>query len=102
MEHEAPPTASLAADDGPETTGEPTPIAIGGPSAFSSIERLVLDTLGEAASMTTGQLRVQTGLTPAELASALDSLRTKGVVARLNTVVESYRSRFPGVSLDPE
>ena len=101
MEQKPRPSASVTTE-GPVTTNAPIPAVIHGAVAFSPVERLVLDTLGEATSMTSGQLRVQTGLTPEELASALDSLRAKGVVASLNTVVESYRSRFPGVSLDAE
>jgi hypothetical protein len=30
----------------------------------------------------------------------LESLRAEGLIVRLNTVVESYASRFPGLDVD--
>ena len=101
MERKAIPTTSVTSQS-PTANDEPGLFPIEGPSALSPTERRVLDALGEASAMTAGELRRRTGLTTAELGPALESLRAKGVVARLNTVVESYRARFPGVSLDAE
>lgn len=47
-----------------------------------------------------GALRARTSLPTDVLASALDSLRRRGLVSRLNTVVESYAARFPGLRVD--
>jgi MarR family len=101
MKRHAIPIESPGTDDAASISG-PSPFPIHGALAFSPAERLVLDTLEGAPSLTAGQLRAQTGLTQEEIAATLDSLRAKGVVACLNTVVESFRSRFPGVSLDAE
>ena len=45
-------------------------------------------------------LRTRTGCTEAELREALDGLRDLGLVSRLNTVIESYSARFPGLRVD--
>ena len=50
--------------------------------------------------MTFGTIRSRTGLETEELRSVLESLRTDGLVVRLNTVVESYACRFPGLDVE--
>jgi hypothetical protein len=62
---------------------------------LSESERRVLLVLRDGAWMTSGQLRARTGLTCDELAQAVQSLRLKGHLRRLNTVVESYASSLP-------
>jgi hypothetical protein len=41
-----------------------------------------------------------TGLSSAEVREALEGLRQKGLVCPLNTVVETYAPRFPGLRVD--
>lgn len=50
--------------------------------------------------LTLGTIRSRTGLGTEELRVVLESLRAKGLIVRLNTVVESYASRFPGLDVD--
>ncbi len=50
--------------------------------------------------LTFGTLRSRTGLQTEELREALESLQANGLVVRLNTVVESYASRYPGLDVD--
>lgn len=50
--------------------------------------------------LTLGTIRSRTGLETDELRAVLESLRANGLVVRLNTVVESYASRFPGLDVD--
>ena len=45
------------------------------------------------ARLTIGQLGCRTSLPPDALMAALDSLTEKRVIARLNTVIESYAQR---------
>ena len=46
---------------------------------------------------TAAQLAEGSGLTREQVANALQDLRAKGLVTRLNTVVASYAARFPGI-----
>jgi hypothetical protein len=70
-------------------------------SAVSDVEARVLGALSDAGHcLTLGQLRARTGITREELKPVLDGLRSKGLAAKLNTVVESYSCRFPGVRVD--
>jgi hypothetical protein len=50
-------------------------------------------------SKTTQQLAAGTGLPREQVATALDGLRAKGLVIRVNTLVESYAARFPGIEV---
>ncbi|MCJ7796235.1 MAG: hypothetical protein MUQ56_05635 [Thermoleophilia bacterium] len=50
--------------------------------------------------LTFGTIRSRSGLATAELRVVLESLRAEGLIVRLNTVVESYASRFPGLDVD--
>lgn len=50
--------------------------------------------------MSLGVLRSRTGMSTEELRSSIERLRALGLVTRLNTVVESYSSRFPGLRVD--
>lgn len=69
--------------------------------ALSNEEAVVLDLMSRSGHcLTFGTLRSRAGLRPEELRDALESLRAYGLVVRLNTVVESYASRFPGLDVD--
>jgi RIO-like serine/threonine protein kinase len=82
----------------------------GAPQALDGVEGLplladqeaaVLDLMSRSGHcLTFGTIRSRTGLDTEELRSALDSLRTDGLVVRLHTVVESYACRFPGLDVD--
>ena len=50
--------------------------------------------------LTFGTIRSRSGLATPELRVVLESLRAEGLIVRLNTVVESYASRFPGLDVD--
>jgi RIO-like serine/threonine protein kinase len=64
-------------------------------------EAAVLDLMSRSGHcLTFGTIRSRTGLDTEELRCALESLRTDGLVVRLNTVVESYACRFPGLDVD--
>lgn len=66
--------------------------------ALTSDEELVLEVLSASGDGgTLGQLRSRCDLTAERLAVALEGLRSKGLVTRLHTVVESYAARFPGI-----
>jgi hypothetical protein len=69
-------------------------------SALTDQERAVLEILvASATARTAAQLSAASGLPREQVASALESLRVKGVVTLLNTVIESYGARFPGLDL---
>lgn len=73
--------------------------AIGLP-VLAADEAAVLDLMSRTGHcLTFGTLRSRTGLETEELREALESLRANGLVVRLNTVVESYASRFPGLDV---
>jgi hypothetical protein len=55
---------------------------------------------GQGRRMTVGQLETFTGYTREELGMALGGLRAKGLVTQLNTVVESFTCRFPGLRVE--
>ncbi len=63
--------------------------------------RLVFSLLSDhCRGLTLGQLRARTGLSADTLHMALDELRRDGLVVRLNTLLESYVCRFPGIRVD--
>lgn len=67
---------------------------------LSADESVVLAILARySGGVTFGQLRSRSSLSDERLEAALGGLRDKGLIARLNTVVESYCSRFPGVEI---
>lgn len=69
-------------------------------SALTDQERTVLDVLvTSAAARTAAQLSAASGLPREQVASALESLRVKGLVTQFNTVIESYGARVPGLEL---
>lgn len=68
--------------------------------SLSADESSVLRALSEVRHLSFGVLRSRTGASTEELRSTLERLRAKGLVTRLNTVVESYSSRFPGLRVD--
>lgn len=75
----------------------------GGLPGLSSEEAAVLEILaGDGGSLTMGAIRARTGLELHQVLPALASLRAKGMVTRLNTVVESYAPRFPGLRVESE
>jgi hypothetical protein len=55
---------------------------------------------GSGHCLTFGTLRSRSGLETERLRAVLESLRADGLVVRLNTVVESYASRFPGLDVE--
>lgn len=65
--------------------------------SLSADESRVLSAMSEARHISIGVLRARTDLGSEELREILDALRSKGLVTRLNTVVESYSSLFPGL-----
>jgi hypothetical protein len=71
----------------------PTPV-------LSAIESRVLTALSEEKHLSFAVLRTRVQATPDELRSALEDLRSQGLVTRLHTLGESYASRFPGLSVD--
>ena len=74
---------------------------VAGLPQLSSDESVVLEALSaEDQCLTMGSLRARTGISPADLRKAVEGLRAKGLVTRLNTVVESYASRFPGLRVE--
>lgn len=72
---------------------------------FAAEETMILEAFSsEQPYLTLAQLRRSTSLPVAELIPALEALRSTGLLARLNTVVESYAVREteePIVSVDP-
>jgi uncharacterized membrane protein len=67
---------------------------------LSDQEQAIVDILMAAGTpRTPAQLAAASGLSRSTVASALDSLRERGLVVRYNTLVESYGARFPGVEL---
>jgi hypothetical protein len=69
-------------------------------AALSDAETKVLDRLVlRGAAQTPAQLSAGCELGREQVAQALDGLRAKGLVTRLNTVVESYTARFPGIEV---
>ena len=67
-------------------------------SELTQDESVVLEALSASpAGATMGRLRSGCDLSEERLASGLDGLRRKGLVVQLNTVVESYSCRFPGL-----
>lgn len=68
--------------------------------SLSAIESRILAALSEERHLSFAVLRARVGATPEELHSALRHLRSRGLVARLHTLGESYASRFPGLSVD--
>jgi len=67
---------------------------------LSAAESSVLNALSEVRQLSLGVLRSRTGMSTEELRSSIERLRALGLVTRLNTVVESYSSRFPGLRVD--
>lgn len=63
-------------------------------------ERAVLEVLvAYGASRTVAQVVAECGLSRAGVAGALEGLRAKGLVTRLNTLVDSYAARFAGLEV---
>jgi hypothetical protein len=68
--------------------------------AITADEKTVLEILvagGTAKSM--AQLALSSGLGREGVAGVLEGLRAKGLVTRVNTLVESYAARFPGIEV---
>jgi hypothetical protein len=64
-------------------------------------EAAVLDLMSQSGHcLTFGTIRSRSGLETEQVRAVLESLRANGLVVRLNTVVESYASRFPGLDVD--
>jgi len=72
-----------------------------GLSVLAAEEAAVLALMSQSDHcLSLGTIRSRTGLETDELRVVLESLRSKGLVVRLNTVVESYASRFPGLDVE--
>ncbi len=68
--------------------------------SLSAAESSVLNALSEVRQLSFGVLRSRTGMSTEELRTSVERLRALGLVTRLNTVLESYSSRFPGLRVD--
>ena len=67
---------------------------------LSDTETELLRILSEDGPLTVGQLMSLTGYSREELGMAVGGLRAKGLVSQLNTLVESYCCRFPGLGMN--
>jgi DNA-binding MarR family transcriptional regulator len=87
------------ADIGGERAAASQPAADQAP-VVTPEEKKVLDILlSSRTGRTVSQLSSRSGLPRDQVASALESLRAKGLVTRFNTLVESYAARFPGLEV---
>jgi len=80
----------------------PSAAALPGPGSLSLTpdERTVVELLVTCGvSRTVTQIAAECGLSRADVVGALEGLRTKGLVTRLNTLVDSYAARFPGLEV---
>lgn len=67
---------------------------------LTSAEARVLESLQTSGSaLTTRQLEAQTGMSGEQLDAAVQGLREKRLVAKLNTVIPSYSFRYPGIEV---
>lgn len=64
---------------------------------LSPVQQRVLTALSEDRQLSFSVLGSRAGASAEELRVALEGLRARGLVSRLNTVVESYAARFPGL-----
>lgn len=89
----------LGVDPGRREETSP-PQAVDRDPPLTEHEALVLEALScFRTGGTPAQLRARCDLSIADLGVALEGLRAKGLVTRLNTVVESYAARFPGLKV---
>lgn len=78
-----------------------TPESANGLPVLADEEAAVLGLMSRSGHcLTFGILRSRSGLETEQLRAVLESLRADGLVVRLNTVVESYASRFPGMDVE--
>lgn len=71
------------------------------PKALDQEEAAVLALMSQGDHcLSLGTIRSRTGIATLELRVVLEGLRAKGLIVRLDTVVESYASRFPGLDVD--
>ncbi len=82
---------------GRSDAAEPAEVSVSSLPSLSADESRVLAVLSEMRHSSIGILRARTDLGSDDLRTVLDALRAKGLVTRLNTIVESYSSRFPGL-----
>lgn len=67
---------------------------------LTSAEARVLESLQTSGSaLTRRQLEAQTGMSGEQLDTAVQGLREKRLVAKLNTVIPSYSFRYPGIEV---
>jgi hypothetical protein len=104
MNHMAPPNDQMPVDSPVKTPMVVSRSHAAGyvsTSALSEKEARILSALSDAGHcLSLGQLRARTGILREDLKPILEGLRAKGLAARLNTVVESYSCRFPGIRVD--
>jgi DNA-binding Lrp family transcriptional regulator len=67
---------------------------------LTQLQQAVLAALSDSRQISFSVLRSRVQVSAEELHAALDGLRGLGLVSRLNTVVESYAPRFPGLRVD--
>ena len=67
------------------------------------IQKQILEHLGDVElALTINQLKTALACTPVELLAELDGLQDKGLILKLNTIIPSYASRYPGVCFHGE
>lgn len=93
------PGVEVAGEQVRETQGAFSAEGVASTPALSATESRVLTVLSEERQLSFNVLRTRVGSSPGELRVALDALRAQGLVARLNTLGESYAARFPGLSV---
>jgi hypothetical protein len=95
----------MTREDAQRESGIGAPLSAAPPSGLDSLvlsahEKAVLEVLMECGtSRTEAQIAAKCGLPRDIVAGSLETLRTKGLVSRFNTLVESYIARFPGVEV---
>lgn len=101
MESEAPSGQEKPADVEFEVRQDIEPLPVSVLPVLSDVEVEVLRVLtDQGRRLTLGQLVSCTDFSREELGMAIGGLRAKGLISSLNTVVESYSCRFPGVRVD--
>lgn len=95
----------MSGEDARRTKGIGEKRPVEGPPALDSLaitadERAVLEILVACrTARTAAQLSAGCGLARDRVTGALDGLRSRGLVTRVNTLVESYVARFPGIEV---
>ena len=91
--------AKRAADIGDERATASPPAADEALTVTPEEKKVIDILLSSKTSRTVAQLVSRSGLSRDQVAIAVESLRTKGLVTQFNTLVESYAARFPGLEV---